>query len=367
MHGAELVGSKGLDDATLTDAILHSAKLGSKVVLPGGGWLSDTKGLRTVSLKNARLIGANLQSFEMDGADLLNAKLQGAQLENAMLRGANLKNADLRGANLRGAQLQGAELLKAKLQGADLRGASVGGAKFADAQLDYADLRGIIKDTNEENPEVSKDSDEDPKAIEILRVFAAHGDVLAEDAVERLTSADGKPINLSGANGKSVRCGKLSLDRLKVKIECLKEDKIEKYRQDLVEDVLVPLFCGKEENKEENKEEDKEKDKKEILFKVEASALLDALIRRASLADEHENSTSGGPPREREQTPAIAAGIAKTQTDTKTESGEITRSTTSALADALLSHKDCHRRDAFADEEAFDATLRALAPKRPTE
>ena len=101
------------------------------------GWLFDG------SLRDAVLIGANLQ-----GAWLAEADLQGAQLSSANLHGAWLSEANLQGATLSGANLEWATLTGANLQGADLQGASLFDARLQGANLFGANLQGARLERN---------------------------------------------------------------------------------------------------------------------------------------------------------------------------------------------------------------------------
>ena len=77
--------------------------------------------LQKANLESARLQGANLGNAKLEGAVLQFAFLQGSLLQNALLQEANLFRADLRGANLQGARLNDAHLVEADLMGANLR------------------------------------------------------------------------------------------------------------------------------------------------------------------------------------------------------------------------------------------------------
>jgi hypothetical protein len=95
------------------------------------GWLSDG------SLRDAVLIGANLE-----GAWLSEANLQGAHLHIANLKSAWLSEANLQGAQLVGANLEGAWLSEANLQGANLQRANLVNAILEGANLTGTDLEG---------------------------------------------------------------------------------------------------------------------------------------------------------------------------------------------------------------------------------
>jgi uncharacterized protein YjbI with pentapeptide repeats len=87
------------------------------------------------NLRDAELLGVNLEGTNLQEADLLGAALVGANLQKA-----NLTHARLEEANLLGARLHGANLRSASLAGADLKGANLAGANLSRAVLEGADL-----------------------------------------------------------------------------------------------------------------------------------------------------------------------------------------------------------------------------------
>ncbi len=103
-------------------------------------------------LREAYLVGVNLERVYLVGAYLVDAYLKDTNLEGAYLEGANLERAYLGGANLAGAYLEGVNLVgtyleRANLEGAyledaDLRGASLGNANLKRAYLERAYLGG---------------------------------------------------------------------------------------------------------------------------------------------------------------------------------------------------------------------------------
>ena len=108
--------------------------------------LSNTN-LSGANLREASLIGANLDSALLAKADLreaymLYANLQDANLQDADLRQAYLRQVNLQKANLRGADLQKASLQKASLVGANLQKANLGGTNLAGTNLQKANLSG---------------------------------------------------------------------------------------------------------------------------------------------------------------------------------------------------------------------------------
>ena len=92
--------------------------------------------LEIESLREANLIGTNLEG----------ANLRGANLEEANLYKANLIGADLYKADLYRANLSGADLSEANLSGADLEEANLIGADLSEANLSEANLQEIRKD-----------------------------------------------------------------------------------------------------------------------------------------------------------------------------------------------------------------------------
>lgn len=153
LRGARLNGAN-LRHANLEGADLRQADLRNAV-------------LRQANLRHALLEEADLQGADLAGADLQHAQLGEANLEQAMLEEANLEACVLRFANLRhavlesanlrradlwsarleqavlaDADLETARLVEANLQGADLAGANLQRTLLFQAQLQGADLRG---------------------------------------------------------------------------------------------------------------------------------------------------------------------------------------------------------------------------------
>ncbi len=103
--------------------------------------------LRGAQMQNANLCRADMQGAALEGADLGGAQMQEAQMQEAQMRGADLYGAQLQGADLRradlcGADLRGAQMQAADLQDADLRGAQMQKAKLQDANLQGAQMQG---------------------------------------------------------------------------------------------------------------------------------------------------------------------------------------------------------------------------------
>jgi hypothetical protein len=112
--------------------------------------VNAARGLRTMgavqdgTLRNIRLLYANLA-----GANLFRGDLRAMNLSNANLEGANMVEADLSDASLRKANLHEAKLAEAnlsdvKLNAADLTGTNLKRANLRGAVLTGADLRGAI-------------------------------------------------------------------------------------------------------------------------------------------------------------------------------------------------------------------------------
>ena len=85
-----------------------------------------------------------VQSYEAFDRNCPRCDLRSQTLQDAHLIGADLREADLRGADLRGANLEGADLSGARLSGADLRGANLTNAELSGVDLRRADLRNAV-------------------------------------------------------------------------------------------------------------------------------------------------------------------------------------------------------------------------------
>lgn len=136
--GADLA-SMYLTGANLTDANLSAADL-------SGATLSDSdlseSDLTRASLIGTTLTGADLTSATATFAGLAQANLAHAILTGADLTGANLYQASLLQANLATANLSRANLMVAALNGADLTNADLSGAILSNANLSFANLTG---------------------------------------------------------------------------------------------------------------------------------------------------------------------------------------------------------------------------------
>ncbi len=138
--GAQIQGAN-LDQADLQGASLMNAEIQGACLQETdmqGAWLDQAK-MQGVNLTGAQMQGASLARAHMEGARFAGAKLQGANLEEAYMQGANLVETHMQAADLNGAQLQGARLIRAQLQGARLNGAQMKGAQVQGTILFRAD------------------------------------------------------------------------------------------------------------------------------------------------------------------------------------------------------------------------------------
>ncbi|WP_310429999.1 pentapeptide repeat-containing protein [Chamaesiphon sp. VAR_48_metabat_135_sub] len=149
LREANLVGAQldrvKLNSSILTKADLRGANLNlanlSNANLDGANLTKaqlDRANLIQANLSNTNLSAANLNEANLNKADLSDAILDGAILTNASLGNTNLTSSILIGANLRGATLSKANLSKADLSGADLYQVNLAGAN-----LNKTDLRKI--------------------------------------------------------------------------------------------------------------------------------------------------------------------------------------------------------------------------------
>jgi uncharacterized protein YjbI with pentapeptide repeats len=134
------INSSSLIKADLRDANLNCANLNHTDLNSANLTRAqlDRANLIQANLSNTNLSSANLNEANLNKANLSDAILDGATLTNASLGNTNLSGAILIGANLRGATLSKANLTKADLSGADLDGVNIAGAN-----LNKADLRKI--------------------------------------------------------------------------------------------------------------------------------------------------------------------------------------------------------------------------------
>ncbi len=156
------LNNTNLSNANLADAILDQAWMlnanlsGAQMqrvnlfqtqmigaVLDGAD-LSDariTADLTKASLKNAKLVGADLSAdMRNQSMGMMRGILRSANLDGADLTSANLSRADFEFSSLKGANLENANLMRAKLGGADLTGARISHANFNLADVASATL-----------------------------------------------------------------------------------------------------------------------------------------------------------------------------------------------------------------------------------
>lgn len=95
---------------------------------------------RKCNLRNAWLVGENLDNASLSGADLAGARFKGASLIDADLTGAILSQADFTEADLQTARLREAKAMGAKFVRANLRDSNLDSADLSGADLTGADL-----------------------------------------------------------------------------------------------------------------------------------------------------------------------------------------------------------------------------------
>lgn len=99
--------------------------------------------LRNVSLKHARLIGANFARSILTNADLNGINLTDSDLTETFLVKANLQDAILINTDMKMSSLAGANLEDAVLIGANLHRAYIGGANLRDVNFRNANLQDV--------------------------------------------------------------------------------------------------------------------------------------------------------------------------------------------------------------------------------
>ncbi len=111
-----------------------------------GGSDGRIDALQELNADGIPLIGVDVSTAYLQGADLSRADLTRANFNavdarNSNLQSADLTAADLRSANFRASNLQNARLIDADLTNADLNSGNLTGADLTRANLDDADLR----------------------------------------------------------------------------------------------------------------------------------------------------------------------------------------------------------------------------------
>lgn len=128
-------------------------------------WIKDG------TLREARLVGANLQGARFTMGELQGIDFSTANLQEASFVWANLENSlfavtDLRQAKLQWANLKGANLWAAKLQGADLLRANLQEVKLIDAQFDEDT---VLPDSNKWGADTDMNRFTDPQHPQFWR------------------------------------------------------------------------------------------------------------------------------------------------------------------------------------------------------
>ncbi len=101
--------------------------------------------LNSAVLRQGRFSATNLSAADLSYADLRKADLRYAQLTNARLVGANLQGADLRDADLRESDLRFADFTGARLQGMLLSGSRLDDAIWSDGRQCAAESLGACR------------------------------------------------------------------------------------------------------------------------------------------------------------------------------------------------------------------------------
>ena len=200
-QGAAMVG------ACFDRASLHFADLRNVDALGASFIAADMRG---VSLRNAILMGANLDDADLSGAVL--AIRQGANTYELAPKGASGEgggvplSVDFTGCTMKQARLVNANLRRANFSGALLNGADLMGAELAGARLDGAVLSGAILDRAVIDPAALARCVLDPtpaairKVPELLdRLEAAEIWVRSEGAEGRMAMLDGEDLRPLGS------------------------------------------------------------------------------------------------------------------------------------------------------------------------
>jgi hypothetical protein len=110
-----------------------------------GGSGGRIEALQELNADKVPLVGVDVSTAFLQGADLHGANLMRSNFSAADLRGSNFASADftfsnLNSANLRNAHLERAKFLETDLSNTDLTASSLAGADLSGATLDDADL-----------------------------------------------------------------------------------------------------------------------------------------------------------------------------------------------------------------------------------
>jgi uncharacterized protein YjbI with pentapeptide repeats len=135
-----MLAKASLEGVDLSHANLERAILNGAVFYRFGGAISTLKEARLVW---AEMINTNLERCILEGSDLSMATLDYAIMEYAVLKRANLSGANLFGARLRNADLRNADLRDSLLRDADLRKANLEGAILCGANRSWSNLKAV--------------------------------------------------------------------------------------------------------------------------------------------------------------------------------------------------------------------------------
>ena len=124
-----------------TRDILLETKASTLWLIPKLKLEADLKLEANLKLIGRRLMFADMEKAQLQGAEMKGAQLQGANMEKAQLRGADMEEAQLQGANMKEAQLWGAIMKKARLPAANMEKAQLWGADMEEAQLQRANMK----------------------------------------------------------------------------------------------------------------------------------------------------------------------------------------------------------------------------------
>jgi uncharacterized protein YjbI with pentapeptide repeats len=166
-----------LRDANLVGANLDRAKLNSSSLIKAD--LRESK-LNGANLSHTDLNGANLSQAQLDRANLIQANLSNTNLSAANLNEANLNKADLSDTILDRAILTNTSLGNTNLSGAILIGTNLRGATLSKANLTKADLSGAdLYQVNLTGANLNKTDFRKTKNLDLTQVKQAQNWLLA--------------------------------------------------------------------------------------------------------------------------------------------------------------------------------------------
>lgn len=166
-----------LREANLVGANLDRVKLNNTILINADLRKAN---LNLANLSNANLNGANLTETQLDGANLIQADLSNTNFSAANLNEANLNKADLSDAVLDGSILTNTSLGNANLTSAILIGANLRGATLSKANLSKADLSGAdLSQVNLSGANLNKTDLRKVKNLDITQIKLAQNWMLA--------------------------------------------------------------------------------------------------------------------------------------------------------------------------------------------